>query len=208
MVGAEKLESIWKPRSAWAGYARAGRHGRTGGEAGITLTLRDEVGLATLIVADGKEAALDRALEASHGWSLPEAGRAALAGEEGLIWSGPGQWLAIAGTRRRLDGLADAVTGLASVTDQSDGRALVRVSGPCAREMLSKGVAIDLHPRAFRAGSAAVTSIAHIGAQLWQRDDAPTYDLAVARSFAGSFWSWLSHAAAEFGYGVEHGPGR
>ena len=25
---------------------------------------------------------------------------------------------------------------------------------------------------------------------------------AVARSFAGSFWAWLEHAAAEFGYEV------
>ena len=44
-----------------------------------------------------------------------------------------------------------------------------------------------------------MTSIAHIGVQLWQRDDRPTYEIAVARSFAGSLWSWLEEAAAEFG---------
>lgn len=199
--------SPWQPRSAWTGSALAGRHGRPTGEAGLRLTLREEVGLATFIAADGREDDLRRVLAERHGWSLPGAGAAALVGEGGLVWSGPGQWLAVAGTRRELDGLADAVTGLAAVTDQSDARAILRLSGPDVRQVLSKGLAIDLHPRAFQAGHAAVTSIAHIGVQIWQRDDAPTYDLAVARSFAGSFWSWLSQAAAEFGYVVEPGPG-
>jgi sarcosine oxidase subunit gamma len=35
--------------------------------------------------------------------------------------------------------------------------------------------------------------------QLWQLDDAPTYELAVARSLALSLWHWLEASAAEFG---------
>ncbi|WP_348645323.1 sarcosine oxidase subunit gamma family protein [Methylobacterium sp. BTF04] len=160
------------------------------------------MGLATLIAADGQETALRQILTDRFGWSLPEPGGANVVGERGLVWSAPGQWLAIAETRHALDGLAEAVRGLAAVTDQSDARALVRVSGPCARMALSKGLTIDLHPSAFRTGQSAVTSIAHIGAQIWQRNEAPAYDLTVARSFADSFWSWLDHAAAEFGYEV------
>ncbi|WP_407658661.1 sarcosine oxidase subunit gamma [Methylobacterium planeticum] len=197
------MTSAWTPRSAWAGFARAGRHGRPQGEPGVRLTLRDGVGLATVIAADGQEDALGRILADRFGWSLPGSGAATLVGERGLVWSAPGQWLAVAEARAGLQGLAEALRGVAAVTDQSDARAIVRVSGPRARGLLSKGVAVDLHPRAFAAGQAAVTSIAHIGAQIWQRDEAPTYDLAVARSFAGSFWSWLSHAAAEFGYEVD-----
>ena len=30
-----------------------------------------------------------------------------------------------------------------------------------------------------------------MGVTLWQVDDAPTYDIAVFRSLAGSFWKWL-----------------
>ena len=58
---------------------------------------------------------------------------------------------------------------------------------------------IDLHPRAFKPGDTAVTCVAHIGVQLWQIDDAPTYEFAVARSLAQSFWHWLEASAAEYG---------
>lgn len=201
----EATASMWTPRSAWAGYAKPGRHGRSQGEAGIRLTLRDGVALATVIVADGQTDALRALVSERYGWELPERGKCQVSRERGLVWSAPGQWLAVAETRDALRELPDVFRGIAAVTDQSDGRAVVRVSGPNARTLLEKGVAVDLHPRAFQAGRTAVTSISHIGAQLWQLDDAPTYDVAVARSFAGSFWSWLTEAAAEFGYEVEQG---
>lgn len=200
------MTSAWAPRSAWASFARAGRHGRAQGEAGVRLTLREGVGLATLIAADGQETALRQILADQFGWSLPKVGATSLEGERGLVWSAPGQWLAVAETGQGLAALPEELRGVAAVTDQSDGRAVVRVSGRQARAMLVKGVALDLHPRAFWAGQAAVTNIAHINVQIWQRDEAPTYDITVARSFAGSFWSWLTHAAAEFGYEVERAP--
>ncbi|MEA1833877.1 sarcosine oxidase subunit gamma family protein [Methylobacterium durans] len=201
----ELMTSAWAPRGAWTGYARAGRHGRLQGEAGIRLTLREGVGLATLIAGDGQEEALRAILSERYGWNLPEPGATALSGERGLVWSGPGQWLAVAESGEALRRLPEALRGLAAVTDQSDARAIVRVSGPRARAALAKGVTVDLHPRAFGPGRTAVTSIAHIGAQLWQVDAGPSYDVAVARSFAGSFWSWLADAAAEFGYEVRAG---
>ncbi|MEH3118479.1 MAG: sarcosine oxidase subunit gamma [Methylorubrum populi] len=195
--------SPWRPRGAWEGAATIGRHGAPDGAAGIRLTLLEGRGLATVIAADGREADLTAIVAERLGLSLPGAGGAVFAGETGLVWSAPGQWLAVAESPRALRDLPEALRGVAAVTDQGDGRALVRVSGPKARAMLAKGVAVDLHPRAFGPGRAAVTSIAHIGVQLWQRDAGPTYDIAVARSFAGSFWRWLEHAAAEFGTEVE-----
>ena len=74
--------------------------------------------------------------------------------------------------------------------------------------MLAKGIAIDLHPRAFKPGDVALTIAAHIGVQLWQVDEAPTYEIAVPRSLAKSLWAWLSASAAEFGYEVASGGGR
>ncbi|CAO4183280.1 sarcosine oxidase subunit gamma [Methylorubrum aminovorans] len=195
---------LWRPRGAWEGAGKTGRYGAAKGPAGIRLMLRDGFGLATLIAADGKEADLRAILTERFGLSLPEAGAAHIEGERGLVWSAPGQWLSVAPSPRDLRDLPEALRGVAAVTDQSDSRALVRISGPQARAMLAKGVAVDLHPRAFGPGQVAVTSIAHIGVQLWQRDAEPTYEIAVARSFAGSFWHWLEHAAAEFGYEVEN----
>ncbi|MEE7456422.1 sarcosine oxidase subunit gamma [Methylorubrum populi] len=203
----EAMTSLWRPRGAWEGAARIGRPGAPAGPAGIRLSLREGFGLATLIAADGKEGGLRTALADRFGPSLPEAGTAVFEGETGLVWSAPGQWLAVAPSPRDLKGLPEALRGVAAVTDQSDSRALVRISGAQARAMLAKGVAVDLHPRAFGPGRVAVTSIAHIGVQFWQRDAGPTYDLTVARSFAGSFWRWLEHAAAEFGYEIEAAEG-
>lgn len=197
--------TLWQPRGAWAGIARAGRHGAPQGEPGIRLTLLETFSLASVIAADGREAALQEIVSARLGLTLPEAGAAAIGGGRRLVWSGPRQWLAVAGPGG-LDGLADALHGIAAVTDQSGSRALVRIAGPDARRLLAKGVAVDLHPRAFRAGSAAATVIAHLGVQLWQvedeADDGPAYELAVGRSFSVSLWSWLSEAGAAFGIAV------
>jgi sarcosine oxidase subunit gamma len=73
------------------------------------------------------------------------------------------------------------------------------VSGPRARDALAKGVHIDLHPRVFTPGDAAITAVAYINVHFWQIDEMPTYDLAMFRSFAVAFSEWLTVAAAEFG---------
>lgn len=96
--------------------------------------------------------------------------------------------------------LGARLADLAAVADQSDARGVLRVSGPNMRDTLAKGCLIDLHPRAFRPGDVALTSIAYIAVQLWAVDEA-TFDLAVPRSMAMSFWSWLRAPAAS--YGVE-----
>ena len=74
-----------------------------------------------------------------------------------------------------------------------------------ARDLLAKGVPIDLHPRAFKPGDAAQTQVAHIGVLIAQIDDAPTYELLAARSFTGSLWSWLEASALEFGLEIAGG---
>jgi sarcosine oxidase subunit gamma len=89
------------------------------------------------------------------------------------------------------------------VSDQSDGYAVLRLGGRDVRSMLAKGIAVDLHPRVFRTGDAAVTQIAHMGVMLWQLDDRPTYEIAVFRSLAGSFWHWMAASAEEFGLGFD-----
>jgi sarcosine oxidase subunit gamma len=84
---------------------------------------------------------------------------------------------------------------LASVSEQSAGYAVLRLRGPGAAELLQKGAFIDLDPRVFAVGDAAVTVIAHIGVVLWKVDDAPTFDVAVFRSLLGSFQDWIAAAS-------------
>jgi methylglutamate dehydrogenase subunit D len=93
----------------------------------------------------------------------------------------------------------------AAVTDQSDGYAVLRLSGPFVRAVLEKCVSIDLHERAFASGSVASTRCAHIGVILWRLDDNagfPVFEMAVFRSFARSLWHFLEESAAEFGLAV------
>ncbi len=110
-----------------------------------------------------------------------------------LLGTGPGSWLAHsdAAPAEWAAGLRDRLGPLASVSDQSGGYAIFRLSGRDARTVLQRGASIDFHPAAFGPGAVATTVIAHIGVVIRQVDDAPTYDILLFRSFAGSFRHWL-----------------
>ncbi len=98
--------------------------------------------------------------------------------------------------------LAQRLKGLASISDQSGGRTVLRLSGPRARDVLAKGLPIDLHPRAFGPGSAATSTISLMGVQLWQVDDRAELRHRHLPQLSASFWRWLTASAAEFGYEV------
>jgi sarcosine oxidase subunit gamma len=189
--------------SALAGLAVPGRYGYAGGEPGVTIAERIGLGLAT--VAARKGAPLRAAVKASYGVNLPDDSTVGQGSEVSFVGYGPGQWLAVSETLRN-DALAKQLgqnlKGLASVSDQSGGRTVLRLSGMRARDVLAKGLPIDLHPSVFGPGSAATSTISLMGVQLWQVDEAPTYDIALFRSVSASFWRWLIASAAEFGYEV------
>ena len=122
-----------------------------------------------------------------------------------IIWNGPNSWMIITSDEESgrksgelLKTLQKAVGDLAAVVDQSHGRCGLRLSGLHASEVMAKNTAIDLHPVAFAAGNCALTSVAHMSALVVQVDDAPTYDLFVARSLARSFVHAIEHSCHEF----------
>jgi methylglutamate dehydrogenase subunit D len=192
-----------RARSALAGIAVPGRYGKMGGEPGAIIAERLGLGLATVAVRKG--APLRAAVKASYQVDLPDDSTVAQGPEVSFVGYGPGQWLALsetlAGEALARD-LAHRLKGLASISDQSGGRTVLRLSGPRARDVLAKGLPIDVHPSAFRPGSAATSTISLMGVQIWQVDDAPSYDIALFRSVSASFWRWLTASAAEFGYEV------
>lgn len=193
------------PRSALAAVVVAGHYTRREAP-GVTLSERTGVGLATIAARRGQSASLAAAVRAAYGIELPAGPRVARGRTVTFMGTAPGQWLAVSEALAHgalADDLAAKLAGLASVTDQSDGRAIVRISGPRARDVLAKGLPVDLHPKAFGTGDAATTVASLIGVQLWQVDDAPTYDLAVFRGYAESFWHWITSSAAEFGYVID-----
>jgi heterotetrameric sarcosine oxidase gamma subunit len=193
--------SNWAPRGAWAGILSSGHHGAVG-QAGVSVTAWDAPGIASLIVGDGNEAALASIARERFGLELPMTPQVSASDTHALVWTGPGQWLLVAQGRAGFAGDMQALADVAAVAEQSDGRAGLRLSGPRVRDALAKGCMIDLHSSAFPIGSTALTSIAHIGVHLWRAEDGPdgaVFEIMVARSMAGSFWSWLSGSAAEFG---------
>jgi sarcosine oxidase subunit gamma len=101
------------------------------------------------------------------------------------------------------DYLRAACGGHAAIVDQSHAGMLLNATGRRIRDALAKGLPIDLDPRAFGIGHAAVTAVAHVGVHLWQINELPTYRLLIPRSYAGSFWHWLSASAAEYGLEVD-----
>jgi sarcosine oxidase subunit gamma len=188
-------------RSALHGFARPGRHGA--GAAGLTIEERTDLSFASVIAKRGKRDALVSAVETAYGVALPNGPRRVSRGSVTFAGTGPDQWMASA-EGAEAQNFAARVRGriglFAAVADQTDARLVLRLSGPQVRAVLAKGVPLDLHPKVFKPGDVATTLVAYIGVQLDRIDD--TFQLTAPRSMAGSFWSWLSASAAEFGYEV------
>ena len=127
-----------------------------------------------------------------------------------VCWLGPDEWLIIA--PRGSDALAyqlyAAIGGQHSaLTDISDARSVIRLSGRNAREVLEKGCDLDLHARSFAIGDCAQTGLAQAAVLLRRlADPAPdetTWEIYVERSFGTYLWMWLMDAALEYELAVE-----
>ena len=178
------------------------------GEPGVAVALRTDLALAYVLARNGKAGELQKRVRERFGLNLPMAAQhaenARVAGLDSLnfIWAGPGRWLA--GTSAQTGASLEAMlrkelSDVVSVINQTDGRCVFRIGGPSVREVLAKGVPIDLDPQVFGPGDTALTLVGHINVHLWQVDPTPTYDFAVPRSFAASFCEWLFAASAKYG---------
>jgi len=191
-------------RSALSDIVTSGHYGRAG-TTGIVIEEISDLAFASITAKREKHFALINAVNTAFGIVLPDAPRRVTRGHVTFAAIGPDQWIASANSADAV-GFAARVRArlgpFAAVSDQSDARLVLRVSGPRVRDMLAKGVPVDLHPKTFRPGDIACTVVGYINTQIDMLDDALTYQLAAPRSMAGSFWSWLTASAAEFGYDV------
>ncbi len=200
-----KLAPKLTPMSALNGIAAPGRFGKADGAPGVTIVERTNLGLATVAARKGQDQALQAAVREAYGVDLPAQSSTATGKTVSFVGYGPGQWLVVSETLAHealAEDLAMRLKDLASVSDQSGGRAVLRVRGPRVRDVLAKGLAVDLDPRVFPAGGAVTSTMSHMGVQLWQGDEADSYDIAIFRSVSASFWRWLTASAAEYGYEV------
>jgi heterotetrameric sarcosine oxidase gamma subunit len=199
------------PRSGLENLLQPGTHGDRAGEPGVAVALRTDLALAYVLARNGKTGDLQKRVQVRFDLTLPmtarhlENGAHASLDSLNFIWAGPGRWLAgtSAQTGASLEAmLRNELSGVASVINQTDGRCVFRIAGPSVREVLAKGVPVDLDPRVFGPGDTALTLVGHINAHFWQIDRTPTYEFAVPRSFAASFCEWLFAAAASYGLAI------
>jgi sarcosine oxidase subunit gamma len=119
------------------------------------------------------------------------------------LWLGPKSWLLVAGAASSLvdfDAKRDALNAAGgALFDVSRSRVAWTISGPHAATVLSKGCPLDLHPRAFPAGTCAQSLFGHVNALFVKESDAPAFVVMVARSFAYDAWHALTQSAAQYG---------
>lgn len=136
------------------------------------------------------------------GWELPSQVGVTLSGPMRVLCVGPGEWLIMsheypASLRERIE--PDLPKHGLALVDLTDGLAGLDVRGCAAREVLSKGCGLDLHPRGFPAQWCARTRFAQIPLVIECLDSPPRFELHVARSYFHYLHTWLIDAAAEFG---------
>jgi sarcosine oxidase subunit gamma len=187
----------------------AGRHGAKDGAAGLSMAELTDFELVQAMARRGMWGAAEQACKQAYGKAAPASPQAIEADGALLVWSGPDQFLLLSARksgRSAMDAARSAFAGIASLSEQSDGRSLIRVSGPRARDMLAKVCSLDLHPAVFPVGTAAATSIDHTSVNLWRGPDASgaaVFHLLVFATFAESLWRTLLDSGAEYGISID-----
>lgn len=202
--------------------AHLGLGSRTGArpeDAGIVLAEQPFFGVVNLR-GPRSDQAFQEAFKGFAGHDLPAAAGESTQGDRTTtFWLSPDEWWIVdkrgepgAGARLAAD-LRQALAGMpVSVTDISDSRAVIRLSGPQARQVLQKACPIDVHPQNFGTGNCAHTRLAKAGALVHLVADesapgdsgpgGPAFEIYVVRSFAEYVWHWLESAGQEIGVAI------
>ena len=142
---------------------------------------------------------LDPALAERAPYPLPvEPNTAWEDGPRAALWLGPDEWVILGPPHAGGEIVAEieaALDGLhRSIVDVSANRVAMEISGPRAKEILSKGCSIDLHPSMWAAGMCAQTMLGK--AQVILHERAETTGIAVRTSFASYLIDWFGAATA------------
>lgn len=175
-------------------------------EVGVVMCERPFHGQFALRCEAGDGPLLD-AIAAAIGPPVPLTANTASTGKRNtVLWLGPDEWLIVTppGREARIEkALRQAIgDGNAALTDVSDSRTVIGLSGRHARDVLAKGCHLDLHPRTFGPGQCAQTVFARAHILLHQTGKAPDYEIYISRSFAAYLWAWLEDAAGEYGVAI------
>ena len=176
--------------------------GTGSGNPGAQLEVRPGHGYLNLRGDSGDEQFL-QAVQATLGQPLPTIANTFTAGENTQFRLGPDEWLLATEPGKERDiaeQLGENLSGQCySLVDVTGGQVLLRLRGSHVREVLAKGCTLDMHPRAFKMGQCAQTTLAKTSMLIALIDDTPTFDIIVRRSFAEYAARWLQHSSAREG---------
>ena len=120
--------------------------------------------------------------------------------ETRILWSGPNTWLVISRKENIIEIIKEKCNSANfAVTDISHSRAVIKIKGLQAKEILKKGSPINFNE--FKKNNCAGTVFHGINIVIDSIDNNPeTYHLLTLRSFGESLYHHVTDAALEFGY--------
>lgn len=168
---------------------------------GLAVGIAEEGPLAMIVLRGTlTDPAFAGAVTGVAGLPVPQVRRFATGRGRTLLWFSPDELLLLAPFAdgpALTQALSDALSGLhAMALDVSGARALFRLEGDAAREVLAKGVPADLSRAAFGVGEVRRSHMGQIAVAFWQEAERPDlFRLLCARSVAGYAFDWLVAAA-------------
>lgn len=196
--------------SSYTGPAPVARSPITPGPTRVgdgAVVLADESAVGKLLVRAPAEGPMADALGTRFGRTTREAGDDTL-----VVGSGPGEWLVVASVQdvpkltAWLEQQGEADPGLVSVVDVTHGRAMMRLTGQAAADVLAKLTAVDLGDSVVPDGGAFRSSVASVATDVVRDDsggiatgDRPSYVLHCERSSGQYLWDAVVDAGGEFG---------
>ena len=184
------------------GLARGGRNPH--GQAGCRLGEVRDWALLQVAGSPGSFGEIEAIVAAHCGATAPTIGTAVRSGDAVLMRTGPEQiWIVGQGqTHPQESAIRAAIPpGVGTLTSLSHSRTRIFIDGPPARDILAKGIAIDLSADRFPVDCFAMTGLDHTPILL-HRAAADRFEIYAMRTFALTVWDWLTDAALEFGYDV------
>lgn len=167
----------------------------------VTVEEVGPVGMITLRGALGSPT-LAKAVESVMGVEVPASRRIETAGTKSVAWMSPDELLLVlpyaevTATQAALTAALGKDHALA--VDVSDARAVFRIKGDKAREVLAKLCPVDLSPAVFHAGEVRRTRAAQVAAALWL-SGGDEFTLVCFRSVAGYVMGLLRASASPGG---------
>ena len=164
--------------------AKSALEGRTVTLAGVTLAELDVGPITSVAALPGGAKTVAKGLK-SLGLAMPEPGTFAEKKGARIVWTGRDQAFLMSADCPALEG--------AAVTDQSDGWAVLGVSGTGAVDALARWAPVDLRLSAFPVGRAMRTQLNHMNVVILRTGDY-AFEIMVFRSMARTAWHEIEAA--------------